>query len=183
MTYYIDIRLMPSKEMRENVLLNNIYASFHKRLYDLKANDIGVSFPEYRLKLGRLFRVHGSKDSLEKLQEKDWLGKYAKYCKISNIEQIPNSVQYRTVYRVQQNMTEAKLRRLIKRRNISEEEIKKYRIKMLKGGLDNPYVELKSMSNGQFHRRFIAFGDLQNTKINGEFDFFGLSKIATIPWF
>jgi len=183
MNYYIDIKLMPKKEIRENVLLNQVYTSFHKRLYDLKSNNIAVSFPEYRLKLGRLFRIHGSIEALEKLQEKDWLGKYAEFCKVSKIEAIPEKIQYRTVSRVQQNMTEAKLRRLIKRGNIPEEDIKKYRIKMFQGGLDNPYVELRSMSNGQMHRRFMEFGELEGTEVKGEFDLFGLSKVATVPWF
>jgi len=174
---------MPKKEIRENVLLNQVYTSFHKRLYDLKSNNIAVSFPEYRLKLGRLFRIHGSKEALEKLQEKDWLGKYAEFCKVSKIEAIPPRVQYRTVSRIQQNMTEAKLRRLIKRGNIPEEDIRKYRIKMLQGGLDNPYVELVSMSNGKLHRRFIEFGELEDVETKGEFDLFGLSKVTTIPWF
>jgi len=188
MTHHIDIKLIPKKEIRENVLLNQVYTSFHKRLYDLKSNDIGVGFPEYRLKLGRLFRIHGSKEALEKLQEKDWLGKYAEFCKVSKIEAIPEKVQYRTVSRVQQNMTEAKLRRLIKRAkegkgNFNEEDIKKYRMKMLQGGLENPYVELRSMSNGQMHRRFMEFGELQDTEVKGEFDSFGLSKVSTVPWF
>jgi CRISPR-associated endonuclease Csy4 len=177
MTHYIDIRLNPKKEIRENVLLNQLYTAFHKRLYDLKSDNIAVSFPEYHLKLGRLFRIHGSKEALEKLQAKEWLGKYAEFCKVSKTEATPEKVQYRTISRVQQNMTEAKLRRLIKRGTIPEEDIKKYRIKMFQGGLDNPYVELKSMSNGQLHRRFIEFGELQTNEEKGKFDLFGLSKV------
>ncbi len=188
MTHYIDIRLQPKKEIRENILLNQLYSAFHKQLYELKSNNIAVSFPEYRLKLGRLFRIHGSKENLEKLQSKEWLKKDITYYKLSDINAIPNKVKYRTVYRVQQNMTEAKLRRLIKRAkegkgNFNEEDIKKYRIKMYQGGLDNPYVELVSMSNRQLHRRFIAFGELQESEIKDGFDLFGLSKISTIPWF
>ncbi len=183
MTHYIDIKLNPNKEIRENILLNQVYTSFHKRLYDLKSNNIGVSFPHYRLKLGKLFRIHGSKEALEKLQEQKWLGKYLQYCKVSNIEISPKTVQYRTISRIQQNMTAAKLRRLIKRGTIPEEDIKKYKIQMLQKSLDNPFVELVSMSNGQIHRRFIYFGELKNQEENGEFDTFGLSKNATIPWF
>jgi CRISPR-associated endonuclease Csy4 len=174
---------MQKREIRENVLLNQVYTAFHKRLYNLKSDNIAASFPEYRLKLGRLFRIHGSKEALEKLQSKEWLGKYTEFCKVSAIESTPEKVQHRTVSRVQQNMTEAKLRRLIKRGSIPEEDIKKYRIKMLQGGLENPYVELRSMSNGQMHRRFIEFGELQDSKTKGKFDLFGLSKISTIPWF
>ena len=183
MNYYIDIKLNPNKEIRENVLLNQVYTAFHKRLYDLKSTNIAVSFPEYRLKLGKLFRIHGSKEALEKLNQKEWLGKYKAFCKVANIHAIPKELQYRTISRIQQNMTEAKLRRLIKRGTIPEEDIKKYRIKMFQAGLDNPYVELKSMSNGQLHRRFIEFGVLQKTEIKGEFDLFGLSKTSTIPCF
>ena len=183
MDYYIDIKLLPKKEIRENVLLNQVYSSFHKRLYDLKSKNIAVSFPEYRLKLGRLFRIHGSKEALEKLNQKEWFGTYKEFCKVSSINEVPKDVQYRTVSRIQQNMTEAKLRRLIKRGTIPEEDIKKYRIKMFQGGLDNPYVELVSMSNGQLHRRFIEFGELQEVEIKGEFDLFGLSKTSTVPWF
>jgi len=183
MTHYIDIRLNPKKEIRENVLLNQLYTAFHKCLYDLKSNTIAVSFPEYRLKLGRLFRIHGSEEALEKLQSKEWLGKQAEHCKVSIIKVVPDEVKHRTISRVQQNMTEAKLRRLIKRGTIPQEDIKKYRIKMFQGGLDNPYVELISMSNGQLHRRFIEFGELQENETKGEFDLFGLSKVSTIPWF
>lgn len=183
MNYFIDIKLSPTKEIRENILLNQVYTSFHKRLYDLGSNNIAVSFPDYRLKLGTLFRIHGSKESLEKFIEKDWLGKYKEFCKVSTIAIVPKNIQYRTISRIQQNMTEAKLRRLIKRGNISEEDIKKYRIKMFQGGLDNPYVELVSMSNGQLHRRFIKFGELQEKEVIEEFDLFGLSRSSTIPWF
>ena len=183
MDYYLDIRLVPKKEIRENVLLNQIYSAFHKRLYDLKSTTIGVSFPEYKLKLGRLLRIHGTQEDLERLEKKDWLGKYRDFCKVGTITVVPNDVKYRTVSRVQQNMTEAKLRRLIKRGSISDEEVKKYRIKMYEGGLDNPFVELVSISNGQRHRRFIEFGKLGNTEKRGEFDLFGLSTMATVPWF
>ena len=183
MDYYIDIKLFPTKEIRENVLLNQVYTVFHKRLYDLKSNDIGISFPQYKLKLGRLLRIHGEKEILNKLEEIDWLGKYRIYCKVTKVETIPENVQYRTVSRIQQNMTESKLRRLIKRETISKEDIKKYRLKMLQGGLDNPYLELTSMSNNQFHRRFIEFGELDNKEVKGPFDVFGLSKTGTIPWF
>ncbi|MFK5881757.1 MAG: type I-F CRISPR-associated endoribonuclease Cas6/Csy4 [Sulfurospirillum sp.] len=183
MDYYLDIRLLPTKEMRENVLLNQVYSSFHKRLYDLKSTTIGVSFPEYRLKLGRLLRIHGTREDLERLEEKDWLGKYRDFCKVGTITAVPQNVKYRIVSRVQQNMTEAKLRRLIKRGSISDEEVKKYRIKMYEGGLDNPFVELVSISNGQRHRRFIEFGKLEDVVIEDKFDLFGLSKTATIPWF
>jgi len=93
MTHYIDIKLFPKKEIRENVLLNQVYTAFHKRLYELHAENIGVSFPEYRLKLGKILRIHASKAMLDKLQEKEWLGKYAQFCKVSKILEVPQNVK------------------------------------------------------------------------------------------
>jgi CRISPR-associated endonuclease Csy4 len=183
MNYYMDIKLVPNKGLRENVLLNQVYTEFHKRLFDMKATNLAASFPNYRLKLGDIFRIHGEKEILSKLNEKDWLVEFKQFCNISEIKTIPDSVKHRTISRIQQTMSQAKLRRLIKRGTISEVDIKKYQVKMFQGGLENPYVELISMSNKQLHRRFIEFGVLQDEEIKGEFDLFGLSKVATIPWF
>jgi CRISPR-associated endonuclease Csy4 len=80
-------------------------------------------------------------------------------------------------------MTEAKLRRSLKRGSISSEEAKQYKAKMYSQSLDNPYLELESSSNGNKHRRYLEFGELSNEETTGEFDQFGLSKTATIPWF
>lgn len=188
MDYYIDIELFPKKELRENILLNQLYTEFHKRLYDLKASDIGVSFPKFYKKLGDVFRIHGGKESLEKLQSKEWIVRYEKNYHVSKIMPIPPDVKYKIVSRIQQNMSQSKLRRLIKRAEegkggIGEEDIKKYKIKMLQGGLDNPFVELVSGSSGERHRRFISFSEICEVAKEGEFDTFGLSKTATVPHF
>ena len=188
MDYYIDIKLIPNKEIRENVLLNQVYTEFHKRLYDMNAIDIAVSFPNYKLNLGSIFRIHGAKEALLKLNEKDWLSTFKPFYNISDIKIIPDTVQHRTISRIQQAMSQSKLRRLIKRAEdwkggINQGDIKKYKIQILQGGLENPFVELVSGSNGERHRRFIAFSELQESEIIGEFDTFGLSKTSTVPWF
>lgn len=188
MDYYIDIELFPKKEFHENILLNQLYTEFHKRLFDLKATTIGVSFPNYRKKLGDVFRIHGDKKSLETLQSVSWIEKYEKNYHVSSIKPVPDNVKHRTVSRIQQNMSQSKCRRLLKRAEegkggLSPEDIKKYKIKMLQGGLDNPFVELISSSSRERHRRFITFGEFQDDEVKGRFDTFGLSKEATVPWF
>jgi CRISPR-associated endonuclease Csy4 len=80
-------------------------------------------------------------------------------------------------------MSPAKLRRLIKRGTIKPDEVKHYKATMFQKGIDNPFLELDSTSNGNTHRRYIQFSDIQNTNVAGEFDTFGLSKSATVPWF
>ena len=183
MNHYIDIRINPDAEMRENVLLNKVYTKFHKRLHDLASSDIGVSFPEYNIKLGRILRIHGTNQRLQILQSENWLGGLVGYCDVSEVQQIPDQTSYRTVSRKQSNMTDAKLRRLIKRGSIKSDEIKCYKARMFQQGIDNPFLELDSTSNGHKHRRYLSFGDLQKRATVGNFDQFGLSKQATIPWF
>ena len=184
MDFYINVRINPDAEMRENVLLNKVYSKFHKALFSLKSTDIGVSFPEYNVKLGRTMRIHGSESKLINLQSMKWLGGLAGYCDESVVRSVPkNEVSHRTVSRKQANMTAAKLRRLIKRSSISEVEVKRYKTDMFKQGLDAPYLELQSGSNGHRHRRYIILGELSAVARVGQFDQFGLSKTATVPWF
>jgi CRISPR-associated endonuclease Csy4 len=183
MDHYIDISIKPDAEMRENVLLNKVYSRFHKTLYDLKANEIGVSFPKYHIKLGRLLRIHGKATRLKALQEKQWLGGLSGYCEISDISPIPENTKFRIVSRIQTTMSPAKFRRLLARGTITGEQRTQYKAKMFQKGLDNPYLELESGSNGKKYRRYIVFSDLLDTPVQGVFDQFGLSKKATIPWF
>jgi len=183
MNHYIDIIIKPDEEMRENVLLNKVYTKLHKALCTLNSTELGISFPQYKVILGNTLRIHGMETKLAELQATNWLGGLAGYCDVSSIQGIPSKVVYRTISRKQSNMTEAKLRRLIKRGSIPQEKTKEYKAKMFKQGMDNPYIELQSTSNGHKHRRYLVFGELSKTITSGEFDFFGLSKIASIPWF
>ena len=183
MNYYIDVQLKPDAEMRENVLLNKVYTKLHKALVSMCSTDIGVSFPCYRIKLGDVIRIHGSKENLSDLQASQWIGGLSGYCDVASISTIPEGAMHRMVFRKQANKTAAKLRRLIKRDSIPNEKIKPYKAQMYAESLDNPYLELESSSNGFKHRRFIAFGELGGEAITGSFDQFGLSKSATIPWF
>ncbi len=185
MNHYINTTLLPDAEINTSFLLNKVYTKLHKVLFDLNSKAIGVSFPEYHQSLGKVLRIHGTKASLEQLQALNWLARLSDYCDVSPIHTVPEKIQgYRIVSRIQPTMSQSKLNRLIKRGSITEEEeAKNYKAKMFAKGLNNPYVELESASNGHRHRRYIQFGDLQDNSVLAEFDNFGLSKTATIPWF
>jgi CRISPR-associated endonuclease Csy4 len=183
MDSYIEIKLKPDAEMRLNCLLNMLYTKLHKALFDLSANNIGVSFPAYKITLGDMLRLHGTQTALEQLQAKNWIGGMSGYCQLSAIQAVPDQVKYRTVSRKQSTMSHAKLNRLLKRESIAPEQTPQYKAKMFAKGLDDPYIELTSSSNGHKHRRYIEFGALQAEPVAGEFDQFGLSKTATVPWF
>lgn len=183
MDYYIDILIKPDSEMRLNVLLNTIYTKLHKALFDFNSKKIGVSFPKYNITLGNTLRIHGDEVALHDLQSLNWIGGMSGYYIVSEIKPIPSDAKFRIVSRKQATMSQSKLKRLIKRGSITENEIKQYKAKMFSKGLDNPYVELISSSNGHKHRRYIEFGKILDEPISGKFDTFGLSKTATIPWF
>jgi CRISPR-associated endonuclease Csy4 len=183
MDHYIDITISPDAKLRENVLLNMAYSKLHKALFDLESCAIGVSFPLFQVKLGNRIRLHGRQAALTQLQALNWLGDLASYCHVTDVQSVPNQVQYRVIFRIQSTMTQAKLNRLIKRGSIEPEKVSDYKAKMFRKGLDNPYLELESTSNGHKHRRYIAFGEFLVEPVHGVFDHFGLSKHATIPWF
>lgn len=183
MDYYINITVLPDTEFPIAVLLNAIYAKCHKRLHDLAATDIGVSFPKAEQTLGTLLRLHGTQERLQKLMAENWLGGMSGYCEISPITAIPQKVTFRIVSRKQDTMSQSKLKRLIKRGTIAKDQISTYRAKMHLKNCNYPYVEQKSSSNGQKHRRYIEQGTLREQPTQGSFDQFGLSKTATIPWF
>ncbi len=184
MEYHFDIKLLPDPEFPATVLMNAVYTKLHKALCDMQSTTIGVSFPKAQLTLCDLLRLHGTDEDLDKLQSLNWMGGMSGYCQLTEIKPVPADAKFRTISRKQPNMSSAKLRRLVKRGSITEEEAKNYRAKMFAKGLDDdPYVELQSGSNGHRHRRYIEFGELLDKPVSGQFDQFGLSKTATVPWF
>lgn len=183
MNHYVDIKLLPDAEIPATVLMNATYTKLHKALFDLHATDIGVSFPKLKKTLGDLLRIHGTAETLDKLQCLNWIGGMKGYCEQSDIRSVPAGAKYRVVSRRQSTMSNAKLNRLLKRGTISDEQIEQYTGKMLAKGLNIPYLELVSGSSGQKHRRYIECGPPLDNPTEGVFDQFGLSKTATVPWF
>ncbi|EKO3657607.1 type I-F CRISPR-associated endoribonuclease Cas6/Csy4 [Vibrio metschnikovii] len=183
MDSYIDIRLKPDAEMLEAELSSKVFTKFHKALVMLNSDQIGISFPEVNVKLGRLFRLHGEASFLHDLQGLNWLGPLSGYCQVSEILAIPEQVQYRVISVKRSNLSQAKLRRLIARGSIDKEGEKRYKVKMLSQGFDNPYLDLFSSSTKQVHRKFFEFGEMQPLPVSGKFDSYGLSQTTTVPWF
>jgi CRISPR-associated endonuclease Csy4 len=183
MDHYVDIVLKPDPEMRENMLLNMVCTKLHKALFDLKSNSVGVSYPETDLRLGTRLRIHGKTDTLNQLGVA-WLGGLSGYCSVGVVSKVPDSVTtHRTVSRKQLNMSHSKMNRLIKRGSLAAADASRYKQKMFAQTLTAPFLELVSASSGERYRRNIQLGEVQSTPSQGEFDLFGLSRNATIPWF
>ncbi|EGR2393869.1 type I-F CRISPR-associated endoribonuclease Cas6/Csy4 [Vibrio mimicus] len=183
MDSYIDIHLRPDAEMNEAELGSKVYTKFHKALVKLNTNQIAISFPDVNLKLGQLFRVHGPVSLLNDLQGLCWLGPLSGYCQISEVLSVPEQVQYRVISAKRRNLSAAKLRRLIARGSINKEGEQRYKKKMLNQSIKGPYLDLLSSSTGQKYRKFFEFGEIQDVPVLGNFDTYGLSLKATVPWF
>jgi CRISPR-associated endonuclease Csy4 len=184
MNYYVDIQIQPDAEIRENVLMNKVFIKFHKLLFELQATDVGVSFPETKILLGKTLRIHSTEKRLLDLNNTNWLGGLTGYCHQGDVLSVPTEYKSRKVSRWQSNMSEAHLRRLIKRGSISDEEVKGYKAKMFASQMTIlPFLELESTSSGKLHRRYIQMSEARDQSVLGDFDTFGLSKVATIPWF
>ena len=183
MNHYIDITIKPDSEMRISFLLNKVFTNLHRLLSRINSTQIGLSFPKYTVTLGDVIRIHGTKESLNEIQGRDWIGGLLQYCHITNVLTVPTSARYRTVSRKQANMSHAKLNRLLARGTIAPDQAQAYKAKMFQNGLSNPFLELESASNGHRHRRYLSFGDITDHPTLGTFDQFGLSKHGSIPWF
>ncbi|MCW8930868.1 MAG: type I-F CRISPR-associated endoribonuclease Cas6/Csy4 [Gammaproteobacteria bacterium] len=184
MDYYIDLFIQPDDEVPIYFIRNKAFNKLHKILFDINSHDVGVSFPKLEKKLGDVIRLHSSHSSLEVLHNNNWLGGLSGYCKLSEVLQVPENIQgYRTISRIRQNMTNSKLNRIITRGSISVEDVDNYRVKMLKNSLKNPYLDLQSISTNEKYRIYLKFSPIQEISHEGDFNHFGLSKEATVPWF
>ena len=97
MNYYINIKLQPDEDIPLFFIRNKVFTKLHKALFELKQNPIGVSFPNHKerenknkARLGDIVRLHGDKNSLQALQDANWLGGLIGYCDISETTIRPN---------------------------------------------------------------------------------------------
>jgi CRISPR-associated endonuclease Csy4 len=202
MNHYQDITLKPNSDINLFLLRNKVYDKLHKTLYDLKSDNIGVSFPNItkentstnnedspslgiiQYKLGNAIRLHSEQNRLEDLQKSNWLNTLSDYCEIHPIKPIPQEIQGYQIYsRKKQTKSNAKLRRAIKRNQLNEQQIQQYKADWYKQGLKYPFVELNSVSTNQRYRIFIQPSEIHSQATQGNFNHFGLSSTATVPIF
>lgn len=189
MNHYIDIRLRPDPEFPAVFLLKALYSKLHRALFDLNADDIGISFPEHRTgvkarTLGNHLRLHGARERLETLMRTGWLSGMRDHVTVSGITPIPENASHVIVKRRQFNTgSESRARRYAKRHGISMEEARKLYQKPASRRIELPYVQFDSRSTQEQFCLFIEHGEQQEKSIEGTFNHYGLSREATVPWF
>lgn len=187
MDHYVDIDLRPDPEFPPNQLLAALYAKLHRALVAQGSTAIGVSFPGFDLKaphLGTRMRLHGGLGVLSTLLIGNWLTGMRDHIAVTSPTLVPDNAKHLSVTRVQVKSSPERLRRrLMRRQNINEQQALQ-RIPDESARLARqPFILLRSISTGQTFRLFIEHGPIQSTAVAGDFNAYGLSHGATIPWF
>ncbi len=184
MDYYIDIVVLPDTEVSASVLMNNLFAKFHRALVRYSKDDIAVSFPKYGKSLGNALRIHGCYTTLEHLMAQPWLKGLRDYTRGNIIKPVPNHIiGYRTVYRVQKKSPHNLRKRAITKGRMTEQEALTKIPDSLQERLSFPFIQIQSLSSQQIMRIYVAQGNIQPEPIIGKFSSYGMSRTSTVPYF
>jgi CRISPR-associated endonuclease Csy4 len=185
--HFVEIKLLSDPEFHPTVLMNTLYGKLHTALVRLESGRIGVSFPDFddeKPTLGNLIRLHGDEDDLNELMKLNWLVSLNDYTLVSSVAAPPASIGHRIVCRVQAHSNAERMRRrLAKHAGVTMEEA---RLKISDSAVKHlalPYLRVRSASSGEHFRLFIKHGPIQPLPVTGEFSYYGLSPIVTVPWF
>lgn len=186
-THYVDIRVRPDPETSAPQLLGALYGRLHLALVRERLDTIGVSFPGYSLTpraLGNVLRLHANQEVLHTFLNADWLGGVRDHVRVSDIAPVPETASHRAVRRQQFKTNVDRLRRRrMKRKGETATEAAAAIPRTVERRPHLPYVHLRSRSTAQPFCLFIALGAPLTTPIHGEFNTYGLSTHATVPWF
>ena len=187
MDHYVDIELLSDPEFAQSQLMAALYAKLHRALVAQNSRRIGVSFPGFGLDgphLGTRLRLHGDADALSTLLASDWLAGMRDHVTLTQPTRVPETAKHCAVRRVQVKSSPERLRRRLMRRHGIDAQEACLRIPNEVACLTHlPFVPLRSTSTGQSFRLFIEHGPVQSNLVAGDFNTYGLSQGATIPWF
>ncbi len=192
MNYYQDITLISNAEINLGYIWQKAFQQVHIALADGKnANgnsDIAISFPGYGGKsfpLGNKLRLLAStREQLQQLYIDKWLNRLSDYCHCTSIKEVPEEVSaFMCFKRVQFDTNVERLaRRRAKRKGESLEQAMQHFTGFKDQESKLPYINMISLSKNKRFRLFIEKKEGIEEK-TGEFNCYGLSKTATVPWF
>lgn len=184
MDSYIDLTLLPDPEFPEATLINALFAKFHRGLVDFGEGEIAISFPEYhKTGLGSTFRLHGTAQALDKFLSGTWLKGMQDHLTQSDLLPVPETHRFCVVKRVQVKSNAERLRRrAIKTGRLTEEQALIQIPNSKEQRTQLPFVVVASRSTQQKFKLFIEHKMVDKQQA-GQFNSYGLSQQATIPWF
>ena len=188
LSHYLDLQLRPDPETAPSQLLAALYTRLHRALAAQCSTDIAVSFPDYsdqRHTLGERLRLHGSEAALQPWAMGAWLGSLRDHVSSTAAPlPVPARAAHRALRRIQVKSSPERLRRrLMKRHQLSEAQARERIPDSVGRVTDLPYVPMASTSTAQQFKLFLALGAAQPQPHTGDFNTYGLSATATVPWF
>jgi CRISPR-associated endonuclease Csy4 len=196
MQHYLDITLLPADGIGHYFLWGKLYQQLHLALVEHNQSNeggIGISFPQYSSKppqLGLKLRLFASEESeLTKLNIAKWLSRLADYCHISSIKAVPEHTQFALFSRKHcQTNPERLARRRAKRKGETLEQALQHFAGFKDDSSILPFVSLESLSSESTSGNASKFRLIIEQRIlpepqPGNFNCYGLSKGATVPWF
>ena len=194
MQCYLDITLLPSDDIGHHFLWGKVYQQMHFAFVENKNPDglssFGVTFPEFNTekhRLGHKLRLFApSHASIEKLNIQRWLGNLHDYVHITHIKKVPSDVERHVQFnRVHNKSSKERLaRRAAKRHSLTYEQALEERTDFQPQWTDAPFIQMKSLGNGNSFRLFISMEDAEPaTNTKGGFNTYGLSKGGALPHF
>lgn len=187
MDHYVEIRILPNPEFTAPTLMSVLFGKLHLALIAERTVMVGASFPDMDMDKpapGSRLRLHGSDNDLNRLMAADWLGGMRDHVRVDRLSIVPTNARHRVVRRVQAKSNPERLRRrMVKRKGVSETEARQAIPDEAAKMLNLPFVTLRSRSTGQPFRLFIEQKPIQSQQVAGEFNRYGLSAVATVPWF
>jgi CRISPR-associated endonuclease Csy4 len=186
-THYIDVTLLPDPEFSREQLLGALVSKLHRALVQLRANDIGISFPEYSMRprsLGRLLRLHSGDAALQHLMAQPWLHGMREHVNLTRTLPVPPDAAHRLVQRCQFKTNAERLRRRrMRRKNETAGQAAAAIPDSIERRPDLPYLQLRSASTGQPFCLFVDQEAKLAESVSGTFNSYGLSQGASVPWF
>lgn len=188
LSHYIDLHLRPDPETTLTHLLSALYMRMHRSLAAASAAPgIALGFPGYdgnRHTLGDCLRMYGGETVLQLWATGEWLGSLRDHISATAPLPVPADAAHRTLRRVQVKSSPDRMRRrLMKRHQLTEEQARQRIPDSVSRMTDLPYVQLTSTSTAQAFKLFLALGPAQSRPQVGDFNTYGLSTTATVPWF
>lgn len=186
-SHHCDLHILQDPELATVHLLSSLYGRLHATLARARCDTLAIGFPGYDARmrtLGSCLRLLGTPDDLQTLMAQPWLGGLRHHLHVGVLAAVPALAVPRTLRRVQAKSGPARLRRRqMRRHGLSEAEALERVPDSAGERLDLPFVTLGSASTGQRFRLFLRLGPPEAEPVRGPFNSYGLSAVATVPWF
>jgi CRISPR-associated endonuclease Csy4 len=183
--FYFDVRSHGVAAAPE--VLAKVFSVIHLALVNLRTAAVSVSFPEQDDQtqlLGACLRVMGPARDVEAVAALPWRQVVRDQASVSDVGAVPATQRFRGVRRVQAKSNVERLRRrYVARHGVAYDEACLLIQDDARQTLDLPWLRIKSHSSRQEFRLFLRIDDSRTDLVAGDFNAYGLSATATIPWF